>query len=73
MPDDDEFIDLYESRPGEWEHSPPPAYPNPRPQPEPQQPEWAREMNANVSGCMPFLWFVVVTIAGSALLIAIGG
>lgn len=68
MSDDDEYIDMYESRPGHWEHRPPPAFPNPRPF-EPEQPDWAREMHANAAGCMPFLWFVLIVIGGAALLI----
>jgi len=68
----DDFIDLYEARPGEWEHSPPPAVPNPR-KPDPVQPEWAREMHENAAGCMPMLWFVVITLAIGFFLIEVVG
>jgi len=67
---DDEFIDLYESRPGEWEHSPPPAHPDPR-KPDPVQPGWAREMHQNTAGCMPVFWLVIVTIAAAYFLIEV--
>jgi hypothetical protein len=67
---DEEVIDLYESRPGEWEHSPPPAHPNPR-KPDPVQPAWAREMQENTAGCMPVFWLVMVTIAVAYFLIEV--
>lgn len=55
--DDEEVIDLYENKPGQWEHRLPPAFPDPRAPPTPEQPQWAREMQANTSGCLVMLVF----------------